>query len=700
MTNDNSESRKNQDTQTINLWERFKEVLDVIRPTWLTTVIVLGISFAIQHQQAVDALNAIAAKGVFSGRNLGLLITLLIFSASGWYFPRALLYVKYQITPKNSEKRFEPLRRWFPRILGTFPILSVAIIFARSKDFVFMLLYLIIAALFFVFLYFRRTKIFLGYEPVVFLHKELPGKTFKAVGLLLILAVSLFLTFILSPVNAPQFFGPIGIVFLAASCWFAFGSMLLIYPTYHYRLPSLVVVLFLLAVIFGFWNDNHRVRTIGDNTLDWNRATVAEHFEKWLDFRQPAIAASPHPYAVFIVAAEGGGIRAAYWTAAVLGVLQQHNPDFACHVFALSGVSGGSLGASAFAAQVADDIEAGLLDCTKPFHNKSDSINSEYLQFLGQDFLSPTLAGMLFPDLLQRFSPTWGKFVLPDRAKYLERAWEEEWRNQTKSGSDRFAESFSDLWKSEVLLYQVPSLFLNGTWVEGGVRNVTSNLLPSSVHFVQLDDMITRVDRPISLATAAHMSARFTYVSPAGSVCYNDVTYHVVDGGYFENSGALTATEIIDVIADVCKADSRCNNGQIRLVALIISNDSDSPNAFRDLDHERFILTGKQCQEKEAPTSQTKKISLGKSSQLLNETLSPVKTLFGTRKARGYHSEDLLRSKLTPCNTIRFQLKQVDKIKIPLGWMLSDETQSEMRKQAETNPAVEVISKMLKDVGS
>ena len=131
------------------------------------------------------------------------------------------------------------------------------------------------------------------------------------------------------------------------------------------------------------------------------------------------------------------------------------------------------------------------------------------------------------------------------------------------------------------------------------MRNITSNLIPNSFHFVQLDDMIMRVKRPIRLATAAHMSARFTYVSPAGSVCNNDETYHVVDGGYFENSGGLTATEIIDVIVDACKADTRCNNGKIRIVALIISDNSDSPNAFRDSDSQHFIITENQCKEKE-----------------------------------------------------------------------------------------------------
>ena len=41
--------------------------------------------------------------------------------------------------------------------------------------------------------------------------------------------------------------------------------------------------------------------------------------------------------------------------------------------------------------------------------------------FTGQDALSPTLTGMLFPDLLQRFLPV---AFLPDRAEALERAWE------------------------------------------------------------------------------------------------------------------------------------------------------------------------------------------------------------------------------------------------------------------------------------
>ena len=63
-------------------------------------------------------------------------------------------------------------------------------------------------------------------------------------------------------------------------------------------------------------------------------------------------AGETHP--LYIVATEGGGIRAAYWTAAVLGEIQDKNPNFAAHLFAISGVSGGSLGAAVFEALLAE----------------------------------------------------------------------------------------------------------------------------------------------------------------------------------------------------------------------------------------------------------------------------------------------------------------------------------------------------------
>ena len=58
---------------------------------------------------------------------------------------------------------------------------------------------------------------------------------------------------------------------------------------------------------------------------------------------------SNEPYPVFIVAAAGGGAYSAHYTATFLARMQDSCPNFAQHVFAISGVSGGSIGASLFA---------------------------------------------------------------------------------------------------------------------------------------------------------------------------------------------------------------------------------------------------------------------------------------------------------------------------------------------------------------
>ena len=60
------------------------------------------------------------------------------------------------------------------------------------------------------------------------------------------------------------------------------------------------------------------------------------------------------PVPMLIVATAGGGIRAAYWTAAVLDKLDtQSDGKVRPYLFAVSGVSGGSVGATAFEAALA-----------------------------------------------------------------------------------------------------------------------------------------------------------------------------------------------------------------------------------------------------------------------------------------------------------------------------------------------------------
>jgi len=81
------------------------------------------------------------------------------------------------------------------------------------------------------------------------------------------------------------------------------------------------------------------------------------------------------------------------------------------------------------------------------------------------------------------------------------------------------------------------------------------------------------------------MSARFTYVSPAGTLVKDgEVHGRVVDGGYFENSEATTTLEVlltIDQLALRTSAGRRWNQSSFTLARTRRSLDRPSDVASR-----------------------------------------------------------------------------------------------------------------------
>lgn len=124
------------------------------------------------------------------------------------------------------------------------------------------------------------------------------------------------------------------------------------------------------------------------------------------------------PYPVFIVAAAGGGAYAAYYTAMFLARLQDRCPNFAQHTFAISGVSGGSLGATVFAALAKQMAKNGdYIECNFNVPPKDGPFEEKVREIFSADLLSPVLAAALFPDLLQRVLP------FPVRRSIVRRPW-------------------------------------------------------------------------------------------------------------------------------------------------------------------------------------------------------------------------------------------------------------------------------------
>ena len=191
-----------------------------------------------------------------------------------------------------------------------------------------------------------------------------------------------------------------------------------------------LVILLICFEVFGL-TDNHQFRY---KQADIQRPTVETAFKSWLAARKDAAAYrnAGKPYPVYVVAAEGGGLYAAYQTAKFLARMQDLCPNFAQHVFAVSSVSGGSLGAAVFAgltrSLAANDDAKPCLDKLADrgnFETRADAI-------LSRDLLAPVVWGGLFPDFLQRFIP----WPLPafDRARALEYAFEESWRYGADQG--------------------------------------------------------------------------------------------------------------------------------------------------------------------------------------------------------------------------------------------------------------------------
>lgn len=377
---------------------------------------------------------------------------------------------------------------------------------------------------------------------------------------------------------APQVWsliGPGATLCVAASVFVVVGS-LFVFWSGRWRIPLIFIAL-VYCILISPWNDNHGVRI--------KRGGEFAHPEEFLGIRDALTAwkrrlpldepnSKPgQKTPLFIICAEGGGVRAAYWAARLLAYLEDTTrkyPDlyvpFSSRVVAISGVSGGSLAAATFGA---------LLDrnpITDGQKGDPDWFYEHVANFLGRDHLSAPLASAALIDTTQRFLP-FSLFNQRDRAVGLERAWEDAWCQSLQSidknskGFCNFDDDFRILWRNRGNPYDeplkdrkrwMPSLFFNGTSVELGGRIVVSDcLIPSgdypgaqdALNLLKLrrlgkDDTLTILDPGLfRLSTAVNFSTRFPGISPSGEIPPGgkQPPQRVVDGGYYDNSGARTA---------------------------------------------------------------------------------------------------------------------------------------------------------------
>ena len=272
------------------------------------------------------------------------------------------------------------------------------------------------------------------------------------------------------------------------------------------------------------------------------RPSLEQAAVAWLGSLAQSLPAGDAPVPVYIVSAEGGGIRSAYWTASVLARMKVLDPDFDRRAFALSAVSGGALGVAVFRAC---DLEAA---------GNPSALGSCIDRFGAIDLWTQLLGGVLFEDALASVLPT-SLFCASAGCRLLGRSY---WfEGSMESSVPSMARGMATPGPGG----RRPHVFLTVTRVETGERWIQSDVAIDTRNFPAACDVLDMLNSDIRLSTAAHNSSRFPYTNPVGDLygraCIRTLKAdedirlraRLQDGGYFDDSASSTSADILRVLA-------------------------------------------------------------------------------------------------------------------------------------------------------
>ena len=244
----------------------------------------------------------------------------------------------------------------------------------------------------------------------------------------------------------PELVGSLGVLFWALSA-------LLIATSIVYQFSTLTGIPLLSTLLIGAYfmninriNDNHAIRLkkpehslqdlhkknykrlpeLRDKFVKWIESPVtvdkengsvtqttifklAEKYKEICEIRNSRKATQDCRYPIYIASAQGGGIYAAYHTAKTFQTITDTLPKFRNHLFAISSVSGGSVGSAIYANW--------LRNCSPKDTKEIDNFFDR-----PRDPLALIVASMFFGDLFQRIYPI--PVAAWDRSLGLELAFE------------------------------------------------------------------------------------------------------------------------------------------------------------------------------------------------------------------------------------------------------------------------------------
>lgn len=309
-----------------------------------------------------------------------------------------------------------------------------------------------------------------------------------------------------------------------------------------YRIPPLVALVVVLLPLHLVGDHDHYFAAPSPTRVP--ASTPAQALERrFADQREPILV---------VVTASGGGGQAAVWTSRVLEGIAAEG-EWGQRVLGsiglLSTASGGSVGAMYW------------VDAYSPEGPPRDADTLARLREAAQaPSLEPMAWGLAYPDALRLVAPGLARtaFGELDRGRAMELVWNRRFTSGEAPTPADWAEGVDAGWR--------PLLIMNATAVESGCRVLFAPAaLPHDGFAGAIPFPLAQHD--LEVATAARLSAAFPYLTPASraeQAIRRDPTHaltsasartcsdldvagqHIVDGGYYDNYGIVSATQWLD----------------------------------------------------------------------------------------------------------------------------------------------------------
>jgi hypothetical protein len=429
-----------------------------------------------------------------------------------------------------------------------------------------------------------------------------------------------------------------------------------------YKVPVFLLLLLVSVLFFSTCNNNHRIQVMQPakdslwkirNTEPFSDITYAQN---WLKYKWNAGLLDTNS-TIFIVASEGGGIRNCYWTYLVLNKLQQINDTFYDRTFAVSGVSGGSIGLGMYYNYQYYKTHPVSERAQDPgTQDPSDTLQ----RICSADYLSRVSFGFMFPDMLQRFLP----FAIDrwDRSKMLANSFDDGFSHMSGSPNGFLSKNYLEPWMNASTAYRYPVVLYNTILNEAGAKAVFSPYRLSAKFYPGVVDLLTQMNASVPTKEAMTSSARFPILTAPGLVTGYDNSGHpqrrlghISDGGGYENTGIQTAEQTALLLRYCMAKDSAHDYRNVKIKIIYIGTGSD---LLELSDTDQVVLNEKNV------------INRGYEFAWAN---GGIQTIFGWIK-----SAQNVTVRLDPSlSVLQFGLNtEADSGKhphrIPLGWYLSD----------------------------